>query len=146
MVGEDGHLHTEQRCGDGGAEQGLVARVVGMGDHRDAAGQQLWSRRVDDQIALPVHAMERELVVGARYLTVFHLGLRHGGAFVDVVQRGGVLLVGLAALEVAQERELAGAARTGADGGVQQAPVDRQTEPAEQLLEDLFVDVGDLSA
>ena len=94
----------------------------------------------------PSHPVERELVVGAGDLAVLHLGLRDGGALVDVVQRGRVLLVGLAAGQVAQERALADAAGAVADGGVEQRPVDRQAEAAEQVLERLLVEMGDLAA
>ena len=85
-------------------------------------------------------------MVRAGDLAVFHFGLSHGGALVDVVQRGCVLLVCLAALEVAEEGALAHPAGTFADGGVEQGPVDRQAEATEQVFEHLLVEVGDLAA
>ena len=75
-----------------------------MGDHRHATGQQLGPSGVDEQVALAVTAMEGELVVRPGHVAVLHLGLRDGGALVDVVQRRRVLLVGLAAGQVVQER------------------------------------------
>ena len=121
------------------AEQRLVARVVGMGDDRDATGEQLRASRVDQQIAAAVAAMERDLVVRARHLAVFHLGLGDRGAVVDVLQRRRVLLVRLAAGQVAQERPLADALRALADRRVEERPVDGEAEPANQFLEHLLV-------
>ncbi len=43
----DRHRHAEQRRHDLGAEQRLVALVVGMRDERDARGNQLGPRRLD---------------------------------------------------------------------------------------------------
>ena len=68
----------------------------------------------------PSTAMEGELVVRAGHVAVFHLGLGDRGAFVDVVQRRRVLLVGLAAREVVQERQLADPLGLVADGGVEE--------------------------
>jgi hypothetical protein len=94
----------------------------------------------------PSAARERDLVVGARAFAVFHLGLRDGGAEVDVPEGRCLLAVGLAAGDVAEERPLAGAARALVDRGVVVAPVDRQPEPLEELLEDQLVHLDELVA
>ncbi|CAB4820258.1 unannotated protein [freshwater metagenome] len=146
MVGQDRHLHLEQRCAHGGAEQRLIARVVGVRHHRHTAGQQLGAGGLDQQVFATVGGVERKLVVRAGNLAVLHFRLGDGGALVDVVQRGCVLLVGLAAGQVAQERALADRAGAVADGGVEQRPVDRQAEATEQVLERLLVEVRDLAA
>ena len=145
-VGQDGHVDAEQWGAHHRAEQRLVTRIVGVGHHRHATGQQFGTCGGDEHVAATVEPVERELVVRARHLAVFHLGLGDGGAFVDVVEGGRVLLVRLAAGEVAQERPLAHPAGTVADGGVEQRPVDAEAQSPEQRLEGLFVDVGDLAA
>ena len=90
--------------------------------------------------------VERDLVIRAGHLAVFHLGLRDRSALVDVVQRGGVLLVCLPASEVAQEGSLADATGAVADGRVEQRPVDREAKPLNEFSENCFVGVGDLAA
>jgi hypothetical protein len=117
-----------------------------MGDERDARRHELGARGVDADVAFVVRAVESERVIGARDLAILHLRLRDGGALVDVVERRRVLLVRLAAREVAQERALADAPRLGADGGVEQRPVEREPELAEQVLERALVERGDLEA
>ena len=52
---------------------------------------------------------------------------------------GRLVLVGLAAGQVAEEAPLRHPAGGLVDGGVEQRPVDRQAEPAEQVLEGLLV-------
>jgi hypothetical protein len=47
FVGHDRHLDAEERRHGGGAEEGLVARVVGVRDERDATGQHLGPGRLD---------------------------------------------------------------------------------------------------
>ncbi len=145
MVGQNRHLDAEQGSSNGGAEQGLEARVVGVGHHRDAAGEELGAGGVDEQVVAAVRGagVEGEPVVVARDLAVLHLRLGHRGALVDVVQGRCVVLVGLAAGEVVQERHLADPAGAFADGRVEQAPVDAEPETFEQGLEHGLVFVGD---
>ena len=79
-------------------------------------------------------------MVRARHVLVDQFGLGDRGAEVDVPQRRRLLLVRLAASQVAQERRLAGADGLVADRLVEVVPVDREAEAAEQLLEgDLVV-------
>ncbi len=110
MVREHRHLDVEERGAHGGAEERLVALVVGMRDEGHAGGEQLGAGRLDVDVAAAVGLVEGDAVVGAGLVAVLELGLRDRGAEVDVPEGRGERLVGLAALEVAQERELAGAA------------------------------------
>ena len=126
-VGEHGHLDVEQRRAHRRAEQRLVALVVGVGDERHARGEQLGARRLDVHVAGAVGLVERDAVVGGGLLAVLELGLRDRGAEVDVPQRRRERLVRLAALEVAQEGELARADRVVRDRAVGLRPVDAQT-------------------
>ena len=105
VVGEDRHLDAEQRRADGGAEQVLVALVVRVRDERDAGGDQLGAGGLD--VDRSVGVVVRDPVVGAGVVAGLELGLGDGGLVGDVPQRRGVLLVGLAAGDVAQERALA---------------------------------------
>jgi hypothetical protein len=110
FVRADLDLLAVERHRDGGAEVRLVALVVGVRDQSDAGGEEFWTGGVDLDRAVSVGSCERDLVVGARAFAVFHLGLRDGGAEVDVPEGRCLLAVGLAAGDVAQERPLAGAA------------------------------------
>ena len=56
LVGDDRHLDAVQRRAHGGAEQRLVALVVGMGDERDARREQLGPGGVDLDGAVAVGA------------------------------------------------------------------------------------------
>ena len=137
VVRDDGNLDVEERGADRGAEQRLVALVVGMRDQRDAGGQQLRPGRLDEDGA--VCAVERHAVVGARLLAVLQLGLRHRGAEGDVPQGRSERLVRLAALDVAEERQLGGVDRLPADGAVGLRPVHGEAERAPERLELLLV-------
>ncbi len=108
-----------------------VALVVGVSDQRDAGREQLRTSGVDLDGAVAVRPCKRDLVVGARTVAVFHLGLRDGSSEIDVPQGGCFLAVCLAAADVAEERALAGAPRPFVDGGVLMVPVDRQAEALE---------------
>ncbi len=100
-----------------------------MGDERDARGDQLGSRRLDDDVAVAVGTREADRVVRARHLAVLELGLRDRGAEVDVPERRRLGLVRLAAGEVAQERALRRrAARRSPIVVYVMRPVDRETE------------------
>ena len=107
LVGEDRDLDAEDRRGDGGAEQRLVALVVGVGDERDAADEQLGPGGRDDEVAA-VGPVEGEVVVGAGALAVLELGLGDRRLERDVPQARRLGRVRLAAGEVAEERPLAG--------------------------------------
>ena len=144
-VGHHGHRRLEQRCGDGLAEQLLVALVVGVGHHGHAGGEQLGAGGVDEQVGT-VGKVEGQAVVGAGTLPVFQLGLGHRSAEGHVPQAGGLALVGLAPGQVAEEGPLGGPAAALVDGGVGEAPVDGQPKAAPQLLEGLLVGGGELHA
>src|SRR5699024_10961679 len=85
-------------------------------------------------------------VVGALALAVLLLGLRHRGAVGDVPHGGGLGLVGLALLQVLEERALGGGPGGGVDRLVAVVPVDREAEGAEDLLEGPLVQRGQLLA
>ena len=91
------------------AEQGLVARVVGMGDEGDARGEQLGSRRLDVDRFAVVGAAEADAVVRARPLAILELGLRDRRPEVDVPQRRRLGEVGVTVAQQPQERSLRGA-------------------------------------
>ena len=137
-VGEDRDLDAEDRAGHGGAEERLVALVVGVRDQRDDARDQLGTGGLDvDRLA--VGAVERDAVVGARVVARLELGLGDGGLEGDVPQGRRLLEVGLAAGVVAQEGGLADLLRLRADRRVVLRPVDGQAERAPQRLEDQLV-------
>ena len=133
VVGQDRHLHPEERRVHGRPEALLVALVVGVGDQRHAGGDQLGAGGLD------LDVVEAQPVVGAGPLAVLHLGLRHGGLVVDVPQRRRFGRVGLTPGQVAQEHALARPPAPVVDGGVAQLPVDREADAAPQCLEGAFV-------
>ncbi len=109
-VRPDRDASLEQRRDRLGAEQRLVARVVGVRHQRDARRQQLRARRVDvDRAAAGLR--EAHLVIGARHFAILELGLRHGGPEIHVPQRRGFELIGDAPLQQPQERALRHALR-----------------------------------
>ena len=132
-VGDDRDLDAEDRRAHGLADEAGVALVVGVGDHRHAADDELGPRGVDEHVA--VRAVEGDQVVVPGPFAVLDLGLGDGRAVVDVPHRRRLGAVGLAAGEVAQEGDLAGAPAEVVDRLVLQRPVERQPEPPEQLLE-----------
>ena len=87
-----GHLDAVQRRAHGRAEQRLVARVVGVGDERDARREQLGPGGVDDDRRRRRRCGGTRSCGRRRALPVLHLGLGDGGAEVDVPQRRRVLL------------------------------------------------------
>ena len=121
-VRHDRHLDVEQRRPHGLAEQRLVPLVVGVGDQRDAGGQQLGPGGLDVDRALA--AGEPDPVVGAGALPVLELGLGHRRPEGDVPEGRRLLGVGLTAGEVVQEHPLRGGA-----GGLRDRPVDVRTSP-----------------
>ena len=112
-----------------------------MRDQRHARRDQLRPGRLDDDVGLAVDPAEAHPVRRPRLLPVFELRLRDRGAVVDVPQRGRLRLVRLAPGEVPEERALRHALGALTDRRVDQRPVDRQPEPAPQLLERLLVDL-----
>ncbi|CAB4797889.1 unannotated protein [freshwater metagenome] len=102
----DFYFHVKDGCAHRGAKEFLVALVVRVSHESNARRQQFRARGVDDDIALTVGAVERELVVGAGSFAVLKFGLCHRGTERDVPQRGCFALVGLTASQVAQERAL----------------------------------------
>ena len=123
LVRQDRHLDLEQRRIHVLAEIRLVALVLRVGDQRGAGRQQLGAGGLDVDRGAVLEA-ERHLMVETRVLARFELGLGHGGLERHVPQARRLLLVGLAALQVAQERLLRHAPRMLADGVVGLRPVD----------------------
>ena len=140
VVGEDGHLHPEERRVHGRPEARRVALVVGVGDQRHAGGDELGPRGLD------LDVVEAQPVVGAGLLAVLHLGLRHRGLVVDVPQRRRLGGVGLAPGQVAQEHALARPPAPVVDGGVAQSQSTERPDPAPQCLEGALVVGGELVA
>ena len=106
----DRHPRAEHRRHDVGAEQRLIALVVGMSHERDARGQQLGTRGLDLDHAA-VGLVETEAMVRAGLLAIFELGLRHRGLEVHVPQRRRFDLIREPAIEQAQEHQLRHALR-----------------------------------
>ncbi len=145
-VRNDGDLDVEQGGAHRRAEQRPIALVIGVRHQRDARREQLGAGRLDVDVAGAVGLVEGDPVIRRRLLPVFELGLRDRGAEVDVPQGGRHGLIGLPALEVAQERVLAGAHGVVGDRAVGLGPVDAQTERAPEGLEVLLVFDGELLA
>jgi hypothetical protein len=129
-----------------GAEQRLVALVVGVGDQGHAADDQLGAGGLTHHVARAVRQVERQVVVGAGAGAVLQLGLGHRHAERDVPHRRGIGLVGLAAGQVVEEGPLTHTAAALVDRRVRLVPVDRQAQAAPQRFEDLFVLAGQLHA
>jgi hypothetical protein len=145
VVGEHGHLDPEHGRGHGRAEQRLEALVVGVGDEGDAGGEELRPCGLDLDGAA-VWAVEGESTVGARLLLVLELRLGDRRAEGDVPEGRRHGLVGLAAVQVAQERELARRDRLVADGAVALRPVHGEAERTPDGLELLLVLDGEALA
>ncbi len=142
-MGEDRDADPEQGGEDLRAEQAPVPLVGRMGDERDTGGHELGPCRLDlDREAVSRGACEREPVIEAGVLLVDELGLGDSGLEVDVPQRRGLLPVGLAPCQEAQEAALGRPPRGLADRRVVLGPVDRCSELAEQVLEGPLV-LGD---
>ena len=137
-MSQNRHLDLEQRGVDFLAEVLLVTFVIRVGDQRGASGQQLGAGGLDVDWGAVLKA-ESHLVVEARVFAGLKLGLSHCGLEGHVPQAGGVLLVGLATSEVAQEGLLSHAPRVLADGVVGLRPVDGQAQLAPQGLEQLLI-------
>ena len=145
-VGHDRNLDAIQRRAHLRSEQRLVALVVGVRHQSHACRDQDGARGVDDDVTTAVDAGEGDLVIRAGSFAILEFGLGDRGFEVDVPQRGCLLRVGLATSQIAQERALTRASAALVDGGVQQRPIHGQSEPSEQILEDLLVLVGELLA
>ena len=137
-VRQNRHLDLEQRGVDVLAEVLLVAFVVRVGDQRGAGRQQFGAGGLDVDRGAVLKA-EGHLVVEAGVFARFELGLGHGGLEGHIPQAGGVLLVGLATGEVAQEGLLGHTLRVLTDGVVGLRPVDGQTQLAPQGLKQLLI-------
>ncbi len=96
-------LDAEERGGHGAAEQRLIALVVGVGDQRDHGRDEFRAGRLDVCRQLVLRGVERDPVVGAGVVAGFEFGLGYCRLEGDIPQAGGVRLVGLAALQVAEE-------------------------------------------
>ena len=87
---------------DLGAEERLVALVVGMRDERDARRDQLGPRRLDrDRRRRRRGLRELDPVIRARLLAILELRLRDGRPEVDVPQRRRLDLVGVPLVQAA---------------------------------------------
>ena len=145
LMRQNRHFHVEQRGVDVLAEVLLVALIVRVRDQRAAGCEQFGTGGLDvDRGA--VLETERHLVVEARVFARFELSLGHSGLERHVPQTGGVLLICLAASQVAQERLLRHALRVLADGVIGLRPVDGQAEGTPQGLELLLILGGELFA
>ena len=153
-VGKNGDLNTENRGGNRSSEQRLVALVVGVSDQSHTRGKKFGTSRFNADVntvlnrragcsglgsARGVGDVEGKAVVEARVFAALKLSLSNRGLEGHVPQAGSLSLVGLAALEIAQERSLGNLAGTGTDGLVVLSPVNRQTQVTPQVLEVLLV-------
>ena len=86
FVGQHGHLDVKERRHDRGAEERLVALVVGMRDEGHATREEFGTGRLDLDGPVAVGAGEGDAVVVGGTLAVLELGLGDGGAKVDVPQ------------------------------------------------------------
>ncbi|CAB4858439.1 unannotated protein [freshwater metagenome] len=139
-MGDNRDLDPECRSDHRRTEQWLVTLVIRVRDERDARGKEFGPGGLDvDDRARIRRGREADAMVRARSLPVLELGLRDGGLEGDVPQGRRLRLVGLAAREVAQERELAHALGVLVDRLVRLRPVDRQAHAAPEILEDHLV-------
>ena len=125
------------------ADEIALALVIGVGEQRHARRDQLWAGRLDQGVArvsvAAIGRVEAHAVHRSGALAVLELGLRDGRLEVDVPQRRRLELVGLTALEQAEERALGDPLGARPDRRVGHRPVDRQPERAPELLERLLV-------
>ena len=142
---ENRHLDLEQRRVDILAEILLIAIVVRVGDQRAARGEQFRTGGFDVN-RRAIFETERDLVIEAGIFAAFQLSLGDCGLEGHVPQARSVLLIGLAAGEIAQEGFLGDALRMLADRVVGLRPIDRQAERTPQLLELLLVFLGETLA
>ncbi|CAB4982945.1 unannotated protein [freshwater metagenome] len=85
VMGDDRDLDPERWRAHGRAEEGLVAGVVRVGDKRDACGEELGARGLDEDLLCRIsRPREADPVVGTGALAVLELGLRDGGLEGDV--------------------------------------------------------------
>ncbi len=104
VVGVDGDLVSEERNGGLPPYQVAVALVVGMGEHAHARGQELRTRRRDQEVT-PVDA-ERNVVEDGVVLGILYLGLRYCGVALRAPERRRLPAVNAALLVEVQERPL----------------------------------------
>ena len=143
---DDRDLDLEQGRSDSAAEERFVARVVGVGDERDARGDELGTSRLDVDGLAVGRLREPDAVVRAGTLAIFELGLRDRRLEVDVPERRGFGEKGVAVAQQLQERSLRRASSLRADRGVGLAPVDRQADSGPQLEVRLLELLGELAA
>ena len=134
-------FHIKQWRSNGFAKQRCVALIIGMRHQTDAGRNQLRSRRFNNHITLGSVKCHR--VISPRAFAIFQFGLCHCGAKIDVPQSWCFLCVGLAARQVVEKRALRRAPRMLRDGRVQQRPIHRQPEAAEQIFKHLLVLSGE---
>src|SRR5262245_17614701 len=124
-VREDRDLGIKQRRAHHPGETAPISGIVWVGDERNARGDQLRSRGLDLKI------IEANAVVCAGPLTILDLRLGNSSLKVDVPHRGRLSLIGLTALQVAEESSLRGSPRSIVNGRVAVGPVDRKAESTE---------------
>ncbi len=134
--------HRIQRCEHLAAEERRVPRVVRVRDESDARGEQLRSGGLDLDRTLASGPREGDPVVGTRPFAVHQLGLRHRRPKVDVPEGGRGVLDQLAPEGHPEEAALGDPLRLRGDRRVGMGPVDREPERAPEVLEDLFVFLG----
>lgn len=144
-MGQHRHLDSVQRSGDGGAEEVLIALVVGVSDEGAASGQQLGPGGFDEDV-FTIGTVEAEAVVSTGVVASLELSLGDGGGEGDVPQSGGVRQVRLATSVVAEEGQLGDPLRLWRDRRVELVPVHRQADSPPQVLESFFIDGGQLDA
>ena len=125
-----------------------------MSDQGHARGKKLGTSRLNADInailnrrtgcsglgsARGVGDVEGEAVVEARVFAALKLSLGNRGLESHVPQARSLSLIGLAALEIAQERSLGNLAGASTDGLVVLSPVNRQAQVAPQIFEVLLV-------
>ena len=143
-MGEDGEFDVEDRRRHRCAEEVAVAFVVGVRDERDAGGKKLRARGFDDDVA--ALTVEGQRMVGAGVFAGLELRLGDGRLEGHIPQTGGLGLIGLAALEIAQEPGLGDLLGLRPDRLIVLAPVHRQAEVAPEGFELRLVLLGQLPA
>ena len=131
-MGDHRHLHSEERAPRRGADQLPGARIVRAHHESDTRDHQLGPGGLD--LDRPAVTGEAQPVQRRRPLPLLELGLGDRRLEVDVPQHRRLLLVGLAAPQVAEEGPLRRPLGAVVDGGIAVVPVDRQPEPSPHPL------------
>ena len=127
------------------AEKALEPHVVRVGGNAHARSQQFRPRRGNHKTLYRrvfLENTEFDVVVSPALLTVFDLGLGHGGLEIDVPHRRGFELIHMALPVEVEEAALGDAPALLVDRRVLVAPVDRVAHAHERVLEGHFVQFG----